>query len=142
MTFLELSSSSRASQEDNFRDDCFTPGDRVDIVTEFHRKAEDNIPMVRLRAPAAVRADQDQVPGLGADVCKHEYTAPVPASEPADCSQKPFGTSSHWIYIYISTLPMFTYLLRLDENKEIRQLVLIFTCPSMSCHPYMCKIGS
>ena len=69
MTFLELSSSSRASQEDNFRDDCFTPGDRVDIVPEFHRKAEDNIPMVRLRAPAAVRADQDQEPGLGADVC-------------------------------------------------------------------------
>ena len=69
MTFLELSSSSRASQEDNFRDDCFTPGDRVDIVTEFHRKAEDNIPMVRLRAPAAVRADQHQDPGLGADEC-------------------------------------------------------------------------
>lgn len=142
MTFLELSSSSRASQEDNFRDDCFTPGDRVDIVTEFHRKAEDNIPMVRLRAPAAVRADQDQVPGPGADVCKHEYTAPVSSSEPAHCSQKPFGTSSHWIYIYISTLPMFTYLLRLDENKEISQLVLFFTCPSKNCHPYVCKIGS
>ena len=63
MTFLELSSSSRASQEDNFRDDCFTPGDRVDIVTEFHRKAEDNIPMVRLRAPAAVRADRTRSRG-------------------------------------------------------------------------------
>ena len=128
MTFLELSSSSRASQEDNFRDDCFTPGDRVDIVPEFHRKAEDNIPMVRLRAPAAVRADQDQDPGPGADVSMNTRLQ----SPPRNQQTVPRNHLAHLHIgdIYISTLPMFTYLLRLDENKEIRQLVLFFTCPS------------
>ena len=107
MTFLELSSSSRASQEDNFRDDCFTPGDRVDIVTEFHRKAEDNIPMVRLRAPAAVRADQVQDPGLGADVCMNTRLQ----SPPRNQQTVPRNHLAH-LYIGISTFQMFKYLLR------------------------------
>ena len=109
-------------------------------MTEFHRKAEDNIPMVRLRAPAAVRADQD--PGHSADVCMNTRTqCPVTSSEPADCSQKPFGTSPLWD-IYNSTFPMYTYLLTLDENIDIRQLFLFFTCSNNNSHPDVCKIGS
>ena len=92
-------------------------------MTEFHRKAEDNIPMARLRAPAVVRADPD--PGHSADVCMNTRTqCPVTSSEPAHSSQKTFGTSSQWD-IYISTFPMFTYLLTLDENIDLSAALII-----------------
>ena len=37
---------------------------------------------------------------------------------------------------------MFTYLLTLDENIDIRQLFLFFTCSNNNSHPGVCKIGS
>ena len=75
MTFLELLSSCRPSKRIFLDTIVFL----LTTVTEFHRKAEDNIPMVRLRAPAAVRADQD--PGHSADVCMNTRTQSPPRNQ-------------------------------------------------------------